>query len=172
MRARLPIEHLPPHSCQKDEDDNSIEKFMVNLKLLGEKQLMLIKIFSKHRSPRKSSMIEKMADRQSLKLEIKYGMLIPGMIQERETYYRQKSMALFLISRTPLVTKALLHTFCKPFLLPLRRVECCINFGNFASNPLSFESCLLVVMNMYILWFKKKSPKKFFSKKHIPTNWS
>ena len=38
VRARLPIEHLPSHSCQKDEDDNSMEKFMVNLKLLGEKQ--------------------------------------------------------------------------------------------------------------------------------------
>ena len=54
MKARLPIElDLPPHTCQKDEeDDNSTEKLMVNLKLLCENEMMLIKIFSKHRPPR------------------------------------------------------------------------------------------------------------------------
>ena len=39
MKARLPIElDLPPHKCQADKDDNSMEKLMVNSKLLGEKR--------------------------------------------------------------------------------------------------------------------------------------
>ena len=38
VKARLPIElDLPPHKCQNDKDDNSMEKLMVSSKLLSEK---------------------------------------------------------------------------------------------------------------------------------------
>ena len=39
VKARLPIEFdLPPHKFQADQDDNPMEKLMVNSKLLGEKR--------------------------------------------------------------------------------------------------------------------------------------
>ena len=46
---------------------------------------------------------------------------------------------------TSLVTKALWHTSCKVFCCHSEG-ECCIYFGNFASNPLSSECCVMNVM--------------------------
>ena len=40
VKTRLPIElDLPPHTCQDKKDDNSMDKFMVNSKLLAEKRI-------------------------------------------------------------------------------------------------------------------------------------
>ena len=54
VKARLPIElDFPPHKCQADKDDNSMEKVMVNSKLLGEKRSDAAQATQKRQSDRK-----------------------------------------------------------------------------------------------------------------------
>ena len=60
VKARLPIElDLPTHTFQQDEDGSHMDMLMENLKILAwRNEVMLIRIFSKPRPPRKGSMIE------------------------------------------------------------------------------------------------------------------